>query len=101
MDDLTARFADAGSSWSPPRRAASATGPLAADAALAALPRASDPGAERGGERDRGAARGRASAPGLLFDSLVTPARARVLVDAYPSAGGTGFVRAGAAGVAR
>ncbi|MDQ1380741.1 MAG: hypothetical protein QOJ71_1460 [Actinomycetota bacterium] len=88
MDDLTARFA-AGLELVTSALRGEATGALAADPAIAACRANPIPvlSAAASATAARRAARGGA---GLLFDSLVTPDRARVLVDAYRAAGGTG-----------
>jgi alkanesulfonate monooxygenase SsuD/methylene tetrahydromethanopterin reductase-like flavin-dependent oxidoreductase (luciferase family) len=88
MDDLTARFT-AGLELVTEALRGDATGALAADPALAACGEAPIPvlSAAASGTAARRAARVGA---GLLFDSLVTPDRARALVDAYRTAGGTG-----------
>ena len=88
MDDLASRFTSGLALVTQALRGEIA-GPLAADAALArcrehpvpVLSAAASPTAAR-----RAAAHG----AGLLFDSLVTPDRVRVLVDAYREAGGSG-----------
>jgi alkanesulfonate monooxygenase SsuD/methylene tetrahydromethanopterin reductase-like flavin-dependent oxidoreductase (luciferase family) len=88
MDDLTARF-EAGLELVSGALRGEATGPLAADPAIAACREHPLPvlSAAASATAARRAARVGA---GLLFDSLVTPERARVLVDAYRAAGGTG-----------
>ncbi len=87
MDGLTARFA-AGLELVAAALRGDAAEPLAADLALARC--GDDPvpvlSAAASVTAARRAARARV---GLLFDSLVTPARARELVDAYREAGGT------------
>jgi alkanesulfonate monooxygenase SsuD/methylene tetrahydromethanopterin reductase-like flavin-dependent oxidoreductase (luciferase family) len=87
-DDLTARFTGGLEVVTAALRG-DATGPLAADPALAACRDHPIPvlSAAASATAARRAARVDA---GLLFDSLVTPERARMLVDAYHSAGGTG-----------
>ena len=88
MDDLTARFARGLEIVAAALRG-EADGPLAADPAIARcrshpVPLAS---AAASATAARRAARVGAS---LLFDSLVTPARVRELVDVYRDAGGAG-----------
>jgi alkanesulfonate monooxygenase SsuD/methylene tetrahydromethanopterin reductase-like flavin-dependent oxidoreductase (luciferase family) len=88
MDDLTARFT-AGLEVVTAALRGAAAGPLAADPALAAC--RDDPIPVLSAAASATAARRAARlGAGLLFDSLVTPERARVLVDAYRAAGGTG-----------
>jgi alkanesulfonate monooxygenase SsuD/methylene tetrahydromethanopterin reductase-like flavin-dependent oxidoreductase (luciferase family) len=90
MDGLTARFAH-GLAELADLLGGRAAGPLAADAAIARchdhpIPLVS---AAASATAVRRAAR---NGCGLLFDSLVTPARCRELVDAFHAAGGTGPV---------
>jgi alkanesulfonate monooxygenase SsuD/methylene tetrahydromethanopterin reductase-like flavin-dependent oxidoreductase (luciferase family) len=87
-DGLTARFAS-GLELVTGALRGDATGPLAADLALARCRDHPIPvlSAAASATAARRAARVGA---GLLFDSLVTPARARELVDAYHGAGGAG-----------
>jgi alkanesulfonate monooxygenase SsuD/methylene tetrahydromethanopterin reductase-like flavin-dependent oxidoreductase (luciferase family) len=88
MDDLTSRFASGLALVTRALRGESA-GPLSTDAAVArcrehpvpVLSAAASPTAAR---------RAAVNGAGLLFDSLVTPDRVRVLVDAYREASGTG-----------
>jgi alkanesulfonate monooxygenase SsuD/methylene tetrahydromethanopterin reductase-like flavin-dependent oxidoreductase (luciferase family) len=88
MDDLTARFAG-GLELVADALRGQATGPLAADAALAHCREHPVPvlSAAASITAARRAAR---VGTGLLFDSLVTPARARELVNAYRAEGGAG-----------
>ena len=88
MDDLTARFT-AGLELVVDALRGAAAGPLADDPAIAWCGEHPVPvlSAAASSAAARRAAR---VGTGLLFDSLVTPARARVLVDAYRTAGGTG-----------
>jgi alkanesulfonate monooxygenase SsuD/methylene tetrahydromethanopterin reductase-like flavin-dependent oxidoreductase (luciferase family) len=88
MDGLTARFT-AGLELVAAALRGEASGPLAADAALAHCREAPVPvlSAAASVTAVRRAAR---VGVGLLFDSLVTPGRVRVLVDAYREAGGSG-----------
>jgi alkanesulfonate monooxygenase SsuD/methylene tetrahydromethanopterin reductase-like flavin-dependent oxidoreductase (luciferase family) len=87
MDGLTARFT-AGLELVAAALRGEAEGPLAADAAVARCGAHPIPvlSAAASVTAARRAAR---VGVGLLFDSLVTPARARELVDAYHDAGGT------------
>ncbi len=87
MDGLTERFTEGLELVTAALRGA-ATGPLADDPALAACRDNPIPilSAVASVTAARRAAR---LGTGLLFDSLVTPERARVLVDAYRGAGGT------------
>jgi alkanesulfonate monooxygenase SsuD/methylene tetrahydromethanopterin reductase-like flavin-dependent oxidoreductase (luciferase family) len=90
MDDLTTRFAN-GLAELADLVGGTGTGPLAADAAIARcaehpIPLLSAAASHTAVQR---AARHRC---GLLFDSLVTPARCRELVDTYRAAGGAGTV---------
>ena len=88
MDDLTERFASGLALVAGALRGACA-GPLAADAALVRC--AEHPIPVVSAAASVTAARRAAEVGvGLLFDSLVTPERARVLVDAYRGAGGSG-----------
>jgi len=85
-DDLTARFAR-GLEFVVSALRGESTGPLAADPALAQCREQPIPVLSAAASVT--AARRAASVgAGLLFDSLVTPARARALVDAYRGAGG-------------
>ncbi len=88
MDDLTARFT-AGLVQVAALLGGRAVGPLAADPAIARCREHPVPvlSAAASVTAVRRAAR---IGCGLLFDSLVTPARCRELVDAYRSAGGAG-----------
>jgi alkanesulfonate monooxygenase SsuD/methylene tetrahydromethanopterin reductase-like flavin-dependent oxidoreductase (luciferase family) len=88
MDDLTARFATGLELVSGALRG-ECTGPLAADAALARSREHPIPVLSAAASVTAARRAARVGA-GLLFDSLVTPARARALVDAYHEAGGTG-----------
>jgi alkanesulfonate monooxygenase SsuD/methylene tetrahydromethanopterin reductase-like flavin-dependent oxidoreductase (luciferase family) len=90
MDDLTTRFASGLARLASLLRGHD-TGPLAADAALARCREHPVPllSAAASTTAVRRAARHEC---GLLFDSLVTPARCRELVDAYRAAGGAGPV---------
>jgi alkanesulfonate monooxygenase SsuD/methylene tetrahydromethanopterin reductase-like flavin-dependent oxidoreductase (luciferase family) len=87
MDDLTARFARGLELVARLLRGAD-DGPLAADAAIARCAEHPVPvlSAVASATAARRAAR---NGCGLLFDSLVTPARARELVDVYRAADGT------------
>ncbi len=87
MDDLTIRFA-AGLELVATALRGEAEGPLRADGALARCREHPIPvlSAAASVTAARRAARG---GVGLLFDSLVTPARVRELVDTYHHAGGT------------
>ena len=88
MDGLTERFAR-GLELVVDALRGSAPAPLAADAALARC--REHPVAVLSAAASKTAARRAARVgAGLLFDSLVTPTRARELVDAYRAAGGTG-----------
>ena len=88
MDDLTARFGRA-LTVLVDALSGRADGPLADDAAIAQCARAPVPVLSAAASAT---AAGRAAhiGAGLLLDSLITPARARELVDAYRNAGGTG-----------
>jgi len=88
MDDLTARFTTGLELVAAALRGES-TGPLADDPALARCREHPIPvlSAAASATAARRAAR---VGVGLLFDSLVTPDRARELVDAFRDAGGTG-----------
>jgi alkanesulfonate monooxygenase SsuD/methylene tetrahydromethanopterin reductase-like flavin-dependent oxidoreductase (luciferase family) len=90
MDDLTPRFAR-GLEQLARLVSGRDTGPLAADPAIARCAAHPIPllSAAASVTAVRRAAR---HGCGLLFDSLVTPARVRELVDAYRTAGGTGSV---------
>lgn len=86
MENLTARFASGLQVVAAALRG-DAAGPLAADPAVAAC--ASHPIPVLSAAASATAARRAARAgAGLLFDSLVTPARVRELVDTYRDAGG-------------
>lgn len=86
MHDLTARFT-AGLELVAGALSGRAAGPLRDDPAIAAC--ATHPVPMLSAAASVTAARRAARlGAGLLFDSLVTPARARVLVDAYRAAGG-------------
>lgn len=86
MDDLTGRFAS-GLALVTAALRGEAVGPLAADPAVAAC--ASQPIPVLSAAASAAAARRSAGVgAGLLFDSLVTPARVRELVDTYRDAGG-------------
>jgi alkanesulfonate monooxygenase SsuD/methylene tetrahydromethanopterin reductase-like flavin-dependent oxidoreductase (luciferase family) len=88
MDDLAARFGRALDTVTAALRGAG-DGPIAADPAIARC--ASSPVPVLSAAASVTAARRAAHAgAGLLFDSLVTPARVRGLVDAYREAGGNG-----------
>jgi alkanesulfonate monooxygenase SsuD/methylene tetrahydromethanopterin reductase-like flavin-dependent oxidoreductase (luciferase family) len=87
MDGLTARFT-AGLELVAAALRGEADGPLAADAALARC-RAHPIPVLSAAASVTAARRAARVGVGLLFDSLVTPARARELVDAYHDAGGT------------
>jgi alkanesulfonate monooxygenase SsuD/methylene tetrahydromethanopterin reductase-like flavin-dependent oxidoreductase (luciferase family) len=87
MDDLTARFASGLAFVAGALRGESA-GPLAADAALAHCSEHPIPVVSAAASVTA-ARRAAQVGVGLLFDSLVTPERARVLVDAYHDAGGS------------
>ncbi len=88
MDDLGTRFGRALDTVTGALRGA-VDGPLAADPAIARC--ASNPVPVLSAAASVTAARRAARAgAGLLFDSLVTPARVRDLVDAYRAAGGSG-----------
>ncbi len=87
IDDLGPRFGRALDTVTRALRGA-VDGPLAADPAIARC--ASDPVPVLSAAASVTAARRAARAgAGLLFDSLVTPARVRALVDAYRAAGGS------------
>ncbi len=88
MDGLTSRFTE-GLELVAAALRGEATGPLAYDAAIARCRDAPVPvlSAAASMTAVRRAAR---LGVGLLFDSLVTPVRVRVLVDAYRAAGGEG-----------
>ncbi len=87
MDDLTARFASSLARLAALLRGA-ATGPLSADPAIAQCAIAPIP--LLSAAASSAAARRAADVGcGLLFDSLVTPARCRTLIDAYREAGGS------------
>jgi len=88
MDDLTARFAAALELVVDALRG-DAAGPLAADAALAQCREHPIPVVSAAASVTAARRAARVGA-GLLFDSLVTAERVRVLVDAYRDAGGTG-----------
>jgi alkanesulfonate monooxygenase SsuD/methylene tetrahydromethanopterin reductase-like flavin-dependent oxidoreductase (luciferase family) len=88
MDDLTARFA-AGLEVVTSALRGEATGPLAVDPAIAACRDQPIPVVSAAASATAARRAARVGA-GLLFDSLVTPDRARVLVDAYRAVGGTG-----------
>jgi alkanesulfonate monooxygenase SsuD/methylene tetrahydromethanopterin reductase-like flavin-dependent oxidoreductase (luciferase family) len=88
MDDLTARFSSGLALVAGALRGESA-GPLAADAALARCGEHPIPVVSAAASVTA-ARRAAEAGVGLLFDSLVTPERARVLVDAYRGAGGSG-----------
>jgi alkanesulfonate monooxygenase SsuD/methylene tetrahydromethanopterin reductase-like flavin-dependent oxidoreductase (luciferase family) len=88
MDDLASRFGRALDTVTSALRGA-VDGPIAADPAIARC--ASSPVPVLSAAASVTAARRAADAgAGLLFDSLVTPARVRALVDAYRAAGGRG-----------
>ncbi len=87
MDDLTARFT-AGLELVAASLRGEADGPLAADTALARC-RAHPIPVLSAAASVTAARRAARVGVGLLFDSLVTPARARALVDAYHDAGGS------------
>jgi alkanesulfonate monooxygenase SsuD/methylene tetrahydromethanopterin reductase-like flavin-dependent oxidoreductase (luciferase family) len=87
-DDLAARFGAALTTVTRALRGA-LDGPLMSDAAIARC--ADQPVPVLSAAASVTAARRAATCgAGLLFDSLVTPARVRTLVDAYREAGGTG-----------
>jgi alkanesulfonate monooxygenase SsuD/methylene tetrahydromethanopterin reductase-like flavin-dependent oxidoreductase (luciferase family) len=88
MDGLTARFT-AGLELVAAALRGEAGGPLAADAALARC-RAHPIPVLSAAASVTAARRAARVGVGLLFDSLVTPARVRVLVDAFHDAGGMG-----------
>ena len=88
MDDLTARFARGLELVTTALRGA-LDGPLAADPAIALCRDHPIPVLSAAASVTAARRAARAGA-GLLFDSLVTPARVRVLVDAYRDAGGRG-----------
>ena len=87
MDDLTARFAG-GLEFVAGALRGESTGPLAADAALSRCREHPVPVLSAAASVTAARRAARVGA-GLLFDSLVTPARARELVDAYRGEGGT------------
>ena len=86
MDDLTSRFASALAVVTSALRGAS-DGPLAADPAIARCREHPIPVLSAAASATA-ARRAASTGAGLLFDSLVTPARVRELVDAYRAAGG-------------
>ena len=88
MDDLAARFAQALDTVTGALRG-TAGGPLATDPAIARCATRSVPVLSAAASVTAARRAARAGA-GLVFDSLVTPARARDLVDAYRAAGGDG-----------
>ncbi|HEV7525408.1 MAG TPA: LLM class flavin-dependent oxidoreductase [Acidimicrobiia bacterium] len=88
MDDLTPRYA-AGLELVTAALRGAATGPLGADPALASCREHPVPVLSAAASFTAARRAARVGA-GLLFDSLVTPARARDLVAAYHDAGGTG-----------
>jgi alkanesulfonate monooxygenase SsuD/methylene tetrahydromethanopterin reductase-like flavin-dependent oxidoreductase (luciferase family) len=88
MDDLTARFANGLDLVAAALRGAAA-GALAADPAIARCRSHPIPLLSAAASVTAAKRAARAGA-GLLFDSLVTPARVRALVDAYRGAGGAG-----------
>ncbi len=90
MDDLTPRFATRRWSSSPACSVAATRARSPATPPIARCRDASDTGAERGRQRDRGAPGRRQSAPGWCSTRSHTPARCRELVDVYRAAGGTG-----------
>ncbi len=87
MDDLAARFGRALDIVTSALRGV-VDGPLAADPAIARCAARPIPVLSAGASLTA-ARRAARTGTGLLFDSLVTPARARELVDAYRAAGGS------------
>jgi alkanesulfonate monooxygenase SsuD/methylene tetrahydromethanopterin reductase-like flavin-dependent oxidoreductase (luciferase family) len=88
MDDLAARFT-AGLEVVTAALRGDGSGPLAADVALVHCREHPVPVLSAAASVTAAQRAARVGA-GMLFDSLVTPARVRVLVDAYRAAGGTG-----------
>jgi alkanesulfonate monooxygenase SsuD/methylene tetrahydromethanopterin reductase-like flavin-dependent oxidoreductase (luciferase family) len=88
MDDLASRFGS-GLALVTQALRGEVPAPLAADAALARCREHPVPVLSAAASATA-ARRAAVNGAGLLFDSLVTPDRVRVLVDAYREAGGTG-----------